>query len=125
MNYLPFNLETALKHPERVVTRDGRRVSEIHHLKVKATYQPIHCVAEGEPLTCWETGGYCGDKRLTHNLDLFLLPEVKECWVNVYYSECGGVEIGSPRQTKSDCLSQPGCTSSGYIKTIRITNESE
>ena len=33
MQYEKFDLEIALKNPERVVTRDGRKIDEIFHFK--------------------------------------------------------------------------------------------
>lgn len=123
-NYLPFDIETALAHPERVVTRDGRKVSEIYHFKNKrlSDYKVYACVGD-EVLTYTIEG--LAIKGDTRERDLFLLPEVKECFVNVYYQDDGDITIGSPRKTKADCLNQPGYSSIGFIKTIRITNEPE
>jgi len=124
MNYLPFDLETALKHPERVVTRDGRKVSEIYYFKNKriSDYKVYACV-EDEVLTYTIEG--LAIKGDTRERDLFLLPEVKECWVNIYE------EIFDPTicnvffyESKIEAIKMISSIHT-YIKTIRITNEPE
>ena len=123
MNYLPFDLETALKHPERVVTMDGRRVSELHYLQVESNYQPIYCVVNRVPQSNWEGGQWCGEATIKSENDLFLLPEVKECWVNVY--EINGYLVTSyPYKSNNEAVENIGLNTT-YIKTIRITNEPE
>ena len=90
-NYLPFDLETALKHPERVVTRDGRKVEQLHFFKRDTeTKHPIYGILDGN-VEHWNNGGnFCiGTKS---DYDLFLLPEVKECWVNVYLNSKDDIE---------------------------------
>ena len=126
MNYLPFDLEIALKHPERVVTRDGRKVDEIHHFKkVESGCQSVYCVVEGIPQSTWEGGQWCGESNIKSERDLFLLPEVKERWVNIYE------EIFEPTicnvffyESKIEATKMISSIHT-YIKTIRITNEPE
>jgi len=126
MNYLPFDLETALKHPERVVTRDGRKISEIYHFKNKrlSDYKVYACIGD-EVLTYTIEG--LAIKGDTRERDLFLLPEVKECWVNVYENKWGQLYV-----EPITFLDEKGAKCFGkdnenltYIKTIRITNEPE
>jgi len=116
MNYLPFDLETALKHPERVVTRDGRKISEIYHFKNKrlSDYKVYACIGD-EVLTYTIEG--LAIKGDTRERDLFLLPEVKECWVNVYEMDNGKLFVADKYVVLS--------ASYKFIKTIRITNEPE
>ena len=126
MNYLPFDLETALAHPERVVTRDGRKASEIYHFKNKmiSDYKVYACI-ENEIFTYTIEG--LAIKGDTRERDLFLLPEVKECWVNVY--EMGKtLVLGETHISKSEALENKSSAIAlghTYIKTIRITNEPE
>ena len=122
MLYLPFDLETALKHPERVVTRDGRKVEELHYFKTVHHQHKLTCIICGAKCGFTVSGTYAGTNR---DLDLFLLPEVKECWVNVYESNAtGGLFTGCSYPTKERAMNE-GKQNSDYIKTIRITNEPE
>ena len=123
MNYLPFDLETALKHPERVVTRDGRKVEQLHKFYIDESY-PLYGVI-GKDLKTWGIKGNYTDNT-DSNTDLFLLPEVKECWVNVYSNGWGQPYVkGGSYQTKENAKFIAGTEKIGYIKTVRITNETE
>jgi len=122
MNYLPFDLETALKHPERVITRDGRKVEQLHFFERKgAEKHPIYGIINDD-IEYWHiNGNYL--KTAASNSDLFLLPEVKECWVNVFH-EKGRFNLthGYDSKDKAKYAARDVPT---YIKTIRITNEPE
>ena len=125
-NYLPFDLETALAHPERVVTRDGRKVKEIHHFKTASTnQQSVVCVVDGLIQTNWDKGQWCGEPTIKSENDLFLLPEVKECWINLYEIASGELHVVKFFSKESAEASQFDSHSIKYIKTIRITNEPE
>ena len=83
-NFLPFNLEEALKSPERVVYRDGSKPLEWYHLKgsQEAGRKIVSVTPRGNPRShsidgCWNVGR--PDKY-----DLFLLPLPKTTyWINV------------------------------------------
>jgi hypothetical protein len=121
-NYLPFDLETALKHPERVVTRDGRKVYYFKHLdKIIGDY-PLIGVVDGK-LRTFALTGHAYVKGI-EPYDLFLLPEVKECWVNIYELK-GKVFTGRSFATKIEAKENIYNNENTYIKTIRITNEPE
>lgn len=125
MNYLPFDLETALRHPERVVTGDGRKVEQLTFFKRKDERQhPIYAILDGD-IEHWNANGkYCSVVPSHH--DLFLLPEVKECWVNVYDDGTSFIRIGDGKYRSMDEAKFNISDSLGtYIKTIRITNEIE
>jgi hypothetical protein len=128
MNYLPFDLETALAHPERVVTRDGRKVRELHHFKTANTNElSVVCVIEGFIQINWDKGQWCGEPTIESENDLFLLPEVKEFWVNVYeqgFGFSGEVSLTNIFVSKEAALRNLSRIHT-YIKTIRITNEPE
>lgn len=121
-NYLPFDLETALKHPERVVTRDGRKIQDIHYFgKATRNLDRLMVVVDDELIDLREGGNYRKDSE--SDCDLFLLPEVKECWVNVYDKNFSGLTIGGGTfNTKEEATSYIR-DDWHYIKTIRITNE--
>jgi len=124
-NYLPFDLETALKHPERVVTRDGRRLTEIYHFKsIKERGDNLYYVVNGVKFNNYPSGNYYKECPSKH--DLFLLPEVKECWVNVYESDLGKIYVrGASYADEYSAKSLAKLEPINYIKTIRITNEPE
>lgn len=123
-NYLPFDLETALKHPERVVTRDGRKVRQFTKFESNSEFTVI-VVLDNEVQSFRVNGTYQFGNRESQN-DLFLLPEVKECWVNVYEEKGKGFNIGDAYKSKQDAIDKIADTPEyTYIKTIRITNEPE
>ena len=119
-NLQPFDLETALKHPERVVTRDGRKVSEIYNLKVGLHRKPILCVIIGEPIFFHTNGLYqpFGHESTCH---LFLLPQLTESWLTVYCPPQETIRLvhyESGQDAKHNINHNPG-----YINTIRITHK--
>ena len=125
-NYLPFDLETALKHPERVVTRDGRKVEQFTYFKrLKPNDHPYYGLVDGI-LNHWNgNGAFC--RNIVSECDLFLLPEVKECWVNVCYNKWGQLYVEPRTYLEEDGARKMGKMDDTltYIKTIRITNEPE
>jgi len=122
MNYLPFDLETALKHPERVVTRDGRKLTQLTKFEAKESEFGIIAVIEDE-IASFRIDGTYAFFRKESNFDLFLLPEVKECWVNLYEIN-GYLTTSYPYKSNNEALENIGLSST-YIKTIRLTNEPE
>lgn len=123
-NLQPFDLETALAHPERVVTRDGRKLCELTFFKsITGRYPLIGLIENEESISTFMANGVrlFGHKGET---DLFILPEVKECWVNVYENKINPIYIGGTY--KSEELAKSNISKEiTYIKTIRITNEPE
>jgi|GEM_PF-6914901 len=119
MNYLPFNLETALKHPEKVRTRDGRKIDGIVHFEGldESLNSSVVAQIDGRLITLYASGKFI---NYDHRNDLFLIKEVKECWVNVY--DNGKLFTGAMYPTKEVAIMH-GKSSYKYIKTIRITNE--
>ena len=121
-NLLPFDWEIAQKQPERVVTRDGRKVTQLHIFKDVKDVKPVCGVIYDETFR-WHLNGVYYYSGSESNKDLFLLPEVKECWVNVYWTE-NGFAVTSPFSSKHEAEINNGY-SMNCIKTIRITNEPE
>ena len=75
----PFNLEEALKNPDRVVTRDGRKVTQLHKFDC-SDYHRLVLVLDGS-IETYDTDGIWGLKGNENEKDLFLLPETKTVWV--------------------------------------------
>ena len=82
-NHLPFVLEIALKDISRVVTRDGRKVSELHLFKTENSDFPLNVVIEGERISFTKSGRFYNSAKETP-FDLFILPEQKDIWINIY-----------------------------------------
>lgn len=67
----PFNLKAALAGA-KVVTRNGEPVTQLHFLHgIKAGYQPLFGVVDGEAIQWDESGRFHYDER-SSGLDLFM-----------------------------------------------------
>lgn len=128
-NLQPFDLETALKHPERVVTRDGIKVTQL--TKFDADNYQLAGVFEME-LNTWDSNGKFNTSNNNQNkYDLFLIYKIKENWVNVYILKSNGEFAVTVHDSKKDAdtywqkITEEGQKIYTYIKTIRITNEPE
>ena len=75
-NLLPFNLEVALKNPERLVYRDGEKPKQWHYFDKKESPYKILSLDEQDVITQNTVRGQYIDGYLEeHPLDLMLLPE--------------------------------------------------
>lgn len=90
INLLPFNLEEALKNPERVVYRNGEKPLEWHYFKY-AQWQIVSITPQKEIQVNYENGAnHCYDEfdeylGTNSSHDLLLLPITeKRYWVNLY-----------------------------------------
>jgi hypothetical protein len=99
MKLKPFNLQEALANPERVITRDGREVTQL----TKFEADNSHCIYAviDRILRSFDNSG------LYHNgceskYDLFLLPQTKIVWVVVV--KYGDVIITKTFDTQDQCL---------------------
>lgn len=114
----PFNLEQALAG-KPVVTRDGKEVTQIVKWDIQVGY-PVSYVTSGckEVLFTTTDGYYKWDKSESRN-DLFMDPEVKEAWVNVYKWSMGTVTVGEVYSSEEEAYSKRDNVES-YLKTICI-----
>lgn len=89
-NLKPFSLELA-KQGKPVCTRDGRK-ARIVSCSLRNKNFPIAAIVEDEEENVYqfEANGVCDEHD--ENLDLMILPEKKEGWVNVY-RDCDGANI--------------------------------
>lgn len=77
----PFDLQRALSG-DKVVTRDGREVTQLHKLDAKG-----ECLVGviDQFLHIWfESGAYLGGNKKNNDLDLFMAPKTVKRWVNFY-----------------------------------------
>lgn len=103
-----FNLEEALKGA-KLVTRDGREVSEWKYFDTCKSHYNIVAIIDGEIRT------FCRD-------DIFIFTEPKKCYVNVYRQGDGSMWLGEAQETLEDAKDNIS-KSMNYIKTIEITDE--
>ena len=111
----PFNLEQA-KAGKPVCTRDGRKARIICWDRIDSTGCNLPIVAlvqceETEVLQLYHDDGKCDVKA---DLDLMMLPEKKEGWVNVYPDDRMGEKRYSTKEEAS-CYSR-----SNVIDTVKI-----
>ena len=122
-NLRPFDLEAA-KSGKPVCTRDGRKARIICWDRIDSTGCNLPIVAlvqceETEVLQLYHDNGKCDVKA---DLDLMMLPEKKEGWVNVYKKEQNRYVKGifPSREIALNSISEK---SREYIATIKITWE--
>ena len=116
----PFNLQEALAG-KPVVTKDGRKVTEIYHFNTAETTHPVYACIDKHVYIFREEGTFY-DNYPSH-LDLFMEEPIIEGWVNIYYQNItGNMWTGDVHptyeqavNTKEDYLN--------YVKTIKIDNK--
>jgi hypothetical protein len=106
-NYLPFDLETALKHPERVIYRDGSKPDEWHYFPTKGGLN-LCAIFNGGAYWYFSDGLKAGEESV--NNDLFLLPETKTVWINLYEMPLttGGNAFWHPTKEEAEKHRSPG-----------------
>lgn len=89
-NLKPFNLEEALAG-KPVVTRDGRKVTEIYHFKTEGSSFPV-CAIIGLSPNWFDLQG----KNICSNpeFDLFMAPVTVTKWANIWKSGNGYYYLG-------------------------------
>lgn len=102
----PFNLEKALAG-DPVVTRDGKTVSEIVHLKTVPASQCIIFVIDGRAHECSESGKFYFDQDVESVNDLFMAPKIvmREGWINIYPNSKVGYYM-HPTKMAADCIAE-------------------
>lgn len=116
---LPFNLEEALKNPERVVYRNGEKPLEWHLFEKLASKHKLYSITKSG-IMGHMVNGLSYDNESKHPYDLLLLPlPEKRYWVNVH-KEGDLLLIGSIYYTEDLALRQ-ALGHSNYIKTISFT----
>lgn len=90
----PFDLEKALAG-DPVVTRDGKKVTEIIHLKTVPPSRSIIFVFDGRAHETGEDGRFYFGMNTESVNDLFMAPKIvkKEGWINIYKDSYTGTTI--------------------------------
>lgn len=115
-----FDLNAALEG-QPVITRDGRKVTELHHFKSYDGDYPVYAVINNAVLSYTKEGKY--NKSCGHPLDLCMAPKVIEKWMNIYEEE-GILWMSVGHDSEAEAKAKIICgISAKYIKTIKVTNE--
>lgn len=118
-----FNLEEALKGA-KVVTRDGREVSQLTKFDIDTNYLLFGVIKERNGINIlakWTNdGSYYTTSESKH--DLFLAFEPKSIWANIHINDKGYPYVKDHFKTECDAKDF-GITQFDYLKTIEITNE--
>lgn len=112
----PFNLEEALAG-KPVVTGDGIPVTQITKFDIESKW-PIHGVYNGR-LYSFAIDGKTGQPWLSSKHDLFMAPEIKEAWVNVYNYD-GNIEVGDVYNSEAEAYRYRNKCNVECLKTICI-----
>lgn len=113
LNLKPFNIQKA-REGKPVCTRDGRK-ARIISCSLRNKNFPIAAIVEDEEENVYqfEANGVCDEHD--ENLDLMMLPEKKEGWVNVYK---GGLLDTRVYNTKKGAFDK--ASPIDYVDTVKI-----
>lgn len=114
----PFCLEQALAGAP-VVSRDGRKVSEIFHCKtLKDDAYPVLTVVNGQEL--WVRKDGRSNKHQESPFDLFMAPVKREGWVNLWQQTDGSYRTAGSAvyKTKENALLYSQIE--GYVATVKV-----
>lgn len=119
----PFNLEQALAG-KPVITRDLRKVNEIHHFTTASKDEKftLYAVVEGAIHSYNVNGSYMSQG--TNDADLFMEEPIVEGWMNLYqHNITGEMWTGDVHPTEEKAKSLVKSLSGNYIKTIKVDNK--
>jgi hypothetical protein len=118
-----FDLEKVI-HGARVITRDGREVTQLTKFETYDKFCLYGLV--DEQVYCWSIKGEYSDNS-SCSMDLYLVGKVQSVWVNVYKDANGYFWVGGDYFATFE-LAQNYATNQKYLmkkylKTIEITDE--
>jgi len=100
---LDFDLEIALKEPERVVFSDGTKVEDWHYFRGVNVGNPLVLFC-GSALMRYTINGEFINGRIDNKLDLKLLPKTKTWHFCVYRRPSGHLLTSSAFESKEEML---------------------
>ena len=115
----PFNLEAAIRG-EKVITREGNEVTQLTKFEnVRQDVEPLRGVVESIVCT-WSIDGRFYKDGEDHRRDLFMGPQTREGWINIYPTEDNTytASISDAHATKE--IADKTCNPSRRIACIRI-----
>ena len=113
-----FDLQEAMAG-KPVQTRDGRKVTQLKFFEDVNLNLIVGVVSKN--IWSWDINGQLDSPRGDNPLDLFMAPEKKSIWVNVYDGDI--LVLGHSRNKSFDEAKLNIHEGFTYIKTIEITNE--
>ena len=118
-----FDLEKVI-HGARVITRDGREVTQLTKFETYDKFCLYGLV--DEQVYCWSIKGEYSDNS-SCSMDLYLVGRVRRIWANVMKYANGDLFIGSECFSTLEAAQNFARNSKGfkrnYVKTIQITDE--
>jgi hypothetical protein len=118
-----FDLEKVI-HGARVITRDGREVTQLTKFETYDKFCLYGLV--DEQVYCWSIKGEYSDNS-SCSMDLYLVGKVRRVWANVMKYANGDLFVGSECFPTLEAALNFARNSKGfkrnYVKTIEITDE--
>jgi hypothetical protein len=118
-----FDLEKVI-HGARVITRDGREVSQLTKFETYDKFCLYGLV--DEQVYCWSIKGEYSDNS-SCSMDLYIVGRVRRVWANVMKYANGDLFVGSECFPTLEAAQNFARNSKGfkrnYVKTIQITDE--
>ena len=118
-----FDLEKVI-HGARVITRDGREVSQLTKFETYDKFCLYGLV--DEQVYCWSIKGEYSDNS-SCSMDLYIVGRVRRVWANVMKYANGDLFVGSECFPTLEAALNFARNSKGfkrnYVKTIEITDE--
>jgi hypothetical protein len=123
MNLEKFDLEKVI-HGAKVVTRDGREVTQLTKFETYDKFCLYGLV--DEQVYCWSIKGEYSDNS-SCSMDLYIVGRVRRVWANVMKYANGDLFVGSECFPTLEAALNFARNSKGfkrnYVKTIEITDE--
>jgi hypothetical protein len=118
-----FDLEKVI-HGARVITRDGREVTQLTKFETYDKFCLYGLV--DEQVYCWSIKGEYSDNS-SCSMDLYIVGKVRRVWANVMKYANGDLFVGSECFPTLEAALNFARNSKGfkrnYVKTIEITDE--
>jgi hypothetical protein len=115
----PFDLDKALAG-EKVITRDGIEVRELHKFKTSDSPYPLRGVVPGI-LSAWTNEGICSNSNIEPDNDLYMAPTKIKYYIHVYKQD--GVMLSGHPNTLNWKQWSEGCDYMDYIQTFEFEVE--
>jgi hypothetical protein len=118
-----FDLEKVI-HGARVITRDGREVTQLTKFETYDKFCLYGLV--DEQVYCWSIKGEYSDNS-SCSMDLYIVGKVRRVWANVMKYANGDLFVSSKSFSTLEAAENFAKNSKGfkrnYVKTIEITDE--
>jgi hypothetical protein len=116
-----FDLEKVI-HGARVITRDGREVTQLTKFETYDKFCLYGLV--DEQVYCWSIKGEYSDNS-SCSMDLYIEGKVQSIWVNVFKNKYGDLYMGKTDYESKEMAirCKDNMDREQYIKTIEITDE--